>query len=112
MYALGKMGWLMNVAFFLLGLSFATIGVYVFQNIKTSGAKIGGVLMVIAAIGNFLVGIFNADPIDTLPEQMSTSGNIHAGVAGLLGFMILATLFISYQFFKQEKLKPFKSKVL
>ena len=111
-YALGKMGWLMNVAFFLFGLSFFTLGLYIFQNFKSPGAKIGGVLLILAAIGNFTAGIFNTDPVDTLPEQITTSGNIHVGAAGLLGFMILATLFISYQFYKQEKLRPYRVRVL
>lgn len=112
MYALGNLGWLMNIAFFLLGVAFIALGFYIFKNIKTLGAKIGGVLMIIAAIGNFLAGIYNTDPIDTLPEQMTTSGSIHAGAAGLLGFFILATIFISFQFFKQNYLKPYKVPVL
>src|SRR5690606_35437768 len=32
--------------------------------------------------------------------------------AGLLGCMILATLFILYQFYKQEKLRPYRVRVL
>lgn len=39
MYALGKLGWLMNIAFFLLGLAFLALGIYVFKNLKTLGAK-------------------------------------------------------------------------
>lgn len=112
MYALGKLGWLMNIAFVFLGVSFLALGIYIYKNVKTSGAKIGGVLMIIAAIGNFLAGIFNTDPIDSLPEQMTTSGSIHAGAAGLLGFFIIATIFISFQFLNQENLKPFKASVL
>ncbi|MBB4119002.1 hypothetical protein GGR32_001293 [Mesonia hippocampi] len=49
---------------------------------KTKGGKIGGILMLIAAIGNFLAGIFNTDPIHTLPENMTTSGSVHTGAAG------------------------------
>lgn len=112
MYALGHLGWLMNIAFCLLGVAFLTLGTYIFKNIKTVGAKIGGGLMTLAAVGNFLAGIFNTDPIDTLPEQMTTSGSIHTGAAGLLGFFIIATVFIGFQFAKQETLKPFKFRVI
>ncbi|WP_057938559.1 DUF998 domain-containing protein [Algoriphagus resistens] len=112
MYALGKLGWLMNIAFILLGVSFLALGIYLFKNVQTSGAKIGGIFLVIAAIGNFLAGIFNTDPVDTLPEQMTTSGSIHAGAAGLLAFFIIATIFISFQFLKRGNLKPFKVSVL
>ena len=112
MYALGKLGWLMNIAFFLLGLAFLALGIYVFKNLKTLGAKIGGGLMILAALGNFLAGVFNPDPIDTLPAHMTTSGNIHTGAAGLLGFFIIAIIFISFQFLRQTNLKPFKGSVL
>ncbi|SFW74129.1 Protein of unknown function [Sinomicrobium oceani] len=112
MYALGKLGWLMNMGFILCGVSFSALGVFVYRHIKTPGGRIGRIFMGIAAIGNFLAGIFNADPMDTLPEQMTGSGSIHAGAAGLLGFFILATLFICVQFLKQQHLRPFKMGVV
>lgn len=111
-YALGKIGWLMNIAFMLLGLSFLAIGIYVFTNIKSLGAKIGGILLMFSSIGSFLAGIFNTDPVGTLPEQMTISGNIHVAAAGLLGFMILSTFFITYQFYKLDKLRPFRTSAL
>jgi len=107
-YALGNTGWLMQIVFFLLGISFLTLGLYLIKYLPKIGSKIGGVLLVIASLGNFLAGIFNTDPVDTLPEYMTMSGQIHNAAAGLLGFMILATVFITYQFRKQEKLKPFR----
>ncbi|SDF18910.1 DUF998 domain-containing protein [Ulvibacter litoralis] len=107
-YALGNAGWLMQIVFFLLGISFLTLGLYLIKYLPKIGSKIGGVLLVIASLGNFLAGIFNTDPVDTLPEYMTMSGQIHNAAAGLLGFMILATVFITYQFRKQEKLKPFR----
>ncbi|WP_194766477.1 DUF998 domain-containing protein [Tamlana sp. I1] len=107
-YALGNAGWLMQIAFFLLGISFLTLGLYLIKYVSKIGSKIGGALLVIASLGNFLAGIFNTDPVDTLPEHMTISGQIHNAAAGLLGFMILATLFITYQFRKQEQLIPFR----
>jgi len=107
-YALGTGGWLMKIAFFLLGISFLFLGLYLIQKLPNTGSKIGGVLLIIASIGNFLAGIFNTDPVSTLPENMTISGQIHNAAAGLLGFMILATLFIAFQFRKQEQLNPFR----
>lgn len=112
MYTLGKFGWLMNIAFLLLGVSFFALGVYLFNSLRTLGAKIGGGFLILAALGNFLAGMFNPDPIDTLPEQMTISGSIHAGAAGLLGFFIIATIFVSFQFLRQNNLRPFKGSVL
>jgi len=111
-YALGTSGWLMKVAFFLLGISFLTLGLYLIQKLPNTGSKIGGVLLIIASLGNFLAGVFNTDPVSTLPDQMTISGQIHNSAAGLLGFMILATVFITFQFRKQEQLKPYKKNIL
>lgn len=107
-YALGTAGWFMKIAFFLLGISFLFLGLYLIQKFPNTGSKIGGALLILASIGNFLAGIFNTDPISALPENMTVSGQIHNSAAGLLGFMILATLFITFQFRKQEKLKAYK----
>lgn len=111
-YALGKGGFLMNIAFLLLGVSFLSLGYYLVKYIPRLGAKIGGWLLIVSSVGNFTAAIWNTDPAGTLPEGMSTSGQIHSGAAGLLGFMILATLFILYQFYKQEVLKKYKHKIL
>jgi RsiW-degrading membrane proteinase PrsW (M82 family) len=43
---------------------------------------------------------------------MTMSGQIHNSAAGLLGFMILATVFIAFQFIKREQLKPFGKNML
>lgn len=111
-YALGNAGWLMKVAFFSLGISFLFLGLYLIKKLPNTGSKIGGVLLIVASLGNFLAGAFNTDPVSTLPEQMTISGQIHNSAAGLLGFMILATVFITFQFRKQEQLKPYKKNIL
>lgn len=111
-YALGNVGWLMKVAFFSLGISFLTLGLYLIQKLPNTGSKIGGVLLILASLGNFLAGIFNTDSVSTLPDQMTMIGQIHNAAAGLLGFMILATVFITFQFKKQEQLRPYKKNIL
>ena len=102
----------MKVAFFSLGISFLFLGIYLIKKLPNTGSKVGGVLLIIASLGNFLAGIFNTDPINTFPEQMTMSGQIHNSAAGLLGFMIIATVFITFQFRKQEQLKPYKNNIL
>ena len=111
-YALGNTGWLMNVTFFSLGISFLTLGIYLIKKLPNTGSKIGGVLLIIASLGNFLAGIFNTDSVSTLPEKITISGQIHNAAAGLLAFMILATVFIAFQFRKQEQLKVYKKSIL
>ncbi|MEB2778142.1 DUF998 domain-containing protein [Algoriphagus sp. D3-2-R+10] len=111
-YALGRMGWLMNIAFFLFGLSFLSLGLFFLKKEKAVVFKIAGVFLFLAAIGNILAALFDTDPVDTLPHEMTTSGSIHAGAAGLLGFMILAAILVCFQVYRQEILKPIRFKIL
>ncbi|MDG3584183.1 DUF998 domain-containing protein [Galbibacter pacificus] len=111
-YALGEFGWLMNLAFILLGCSFAFSGMFLIQKFTNIGSKIGGILLLLASVGNFLAGFFNTDPITTSPENITVIGQIHSGAAGLLGLMIIATIFVTIQFYKQPSLKPFKISIL
>jgi len=111
-YALGNIGWLMKVAFFSLGISFLFLGIYLCEKLPNRGSKVGGVLLIIASLGNFLAGIFNTDPVSTIPDQVTISGQIHNAAAGVLGLMILATVFITFQFRIQEQLKPYKKNII
>jgi hypothetical membrane protein len=111
-YSIGNAGWLMKIAFALLGICFLFLGLCLLKSVPKTGSKIGGVLLIISSIGNLLAGIFNTDPTGTLPENMTTSGQIHNGAAGLLGLMILATVFITFQFMKQAELRPYKNAII
>lgn len=111
-YALGNFGLLMNLAFILFGVSFVFLGISIFKKSSNIGAKIGAVLLILSSIGNFITGFFNTDPIATKPDNISTSGEIHSIAASFLGFMILATIFITIQFYKQNSLKPYKKPML
>lgn len=111
-YALGKGGFLMNCAFILLGISFLFLGISLLQKVPNIGTKVGAILLLISAAGTLTAGIFNTDPITTLPENISISGKIHSTAAGLLGFMILSTIFITVQFYKQNIWRPYKKSML
>ncbi len=94
-YALGPWGWAMKIAFASMGLAFLTLGVFSFTSEKGILIKIGGTLIILAAIGSFIGSVFDTDPAGTGPDAMTTSGQIHAGAAGLLGFMVLSTIFFT-----------------
>jgi hypothetical protein len=111
-YALGNWGWLMNIAFLFLGISMLFLGSTVYNKIKSVGGRIGGILLILASVGNFLAVFFNTDPAGTLPEEMTTSGKIHSGSAGLLGLMILATIVVLWQFYKQSELRQYRTHML
>src|SRR5690606_18930640 len=95
-----------------LGMSFAFLGVSIFQKFPKIGAKIGALLLIIASIGNFIAGVFNTDPIATSPDNMSMSGVIHSVAASMLGLMIVSTIFITILYYTQNALKPYKRSML
>lgn len=111
-YAIGQMGYLMTMGFLAFGISFLFLGIYVFKNLPKIGSKIAGILLVLSAIGNFLAAFFNPDPIDTLPDNYSMSGQLHNMGAGMLGLFIIATIIITFQFYRQKPLKEFKKTML
>lgn len=102
-FALGDWGWLLRLALLMLGTTFLTLGVDTLVSQRGWGIKIGAGLLLIAAFGNFTGSLFNTDPAGTKPEAMTTSGQIHAASAGLLGLMILATIFYTIHVVRSGK---------
>ncbi len=94
-FAIGPWGWIMKIAFASLGLSFLSLGMNAIASQKGILIKIGGTLLILAALGSFVGSVFDTDPAGTKPEAMTTSGQIHAAAAGLLGFMVLSTIFFT-----------------
>ncbi|MGH2623443.1 MAG: DUF998 domain-containing protein, partial [Sphingobacterium sp.] len=87
-------------------------GISLLQKLPNIGTKAGAILLIISAVGTLAAGIFNTDPITTLPENITISGKIHSTAAGLLGFMILSTIFITVQFYKQNIWRPYRKSML
>jgi len=102
-FALGDWGWLLRLALLMLGTTFLSLGVDTLVSQRGWVIKIGAVLLLVAALGNFTGSLFNTDPVGTKPEDMTTSGQIHAASAGLLGFMILATIFYTLHVVRSGK---------
>jgi uncharacterized protein DUF998 len=93
-YEIGDYGWIMMLAFLFLALSCAALFVAVRSQIRTTGGKIGLVLLLVSALGLTIAAIFTSDPITASREELTTHGNLH-GVGALLGiptFPIAATL--------------------
>ena len=82
-YAIGRYGWMMQVAFVCLAFSCISIAIAGWPQVMTTGGKIGMVLLVIAAIGLTIAAFNNTDPANTLKVDMSPHGKMHG-----FGFMI------------------------
>lgn len=95
-YALGRNGWLMTVAFYSLAASYLALFVALRSIVKGAGGYPGLGLLLIAAIGAAMGGLFPMDPVHTPSDQATQSGQLH-GVGALLGIpgLILAVSFIN-----------------
>jgi hypothetical protein len=73
---------------------------------------IGSFLFLVGAIGIVLGGIFTTDPVNTAPEAVTTSGNLHnlGGALGLAGF--LGTLIYSAKLLRSGSWTSGQSSVL
>src|SRR5262245_18090401 len=88
-YEIGKYGWIMQVAFLALALGNVALFVAIRNCMKGLWGRIGSLLFLLGAIGTVLGGIFTTDPVNTAPEAVTTSGNLHnlGGALGLAGFL-------------------------
>jgi hypothetical membrane protein len=83
-YALGRLGWIMNVAFLSLALGLAAFAAALGRALRPAArSRVGQVLFAIAALGILGSGLFNADPNG---EAESWHGIGHA-MAGLVAFL-------------------------
>src|SRR5262245_19779154 len=76
-YEIGRFGWAMQLAF--ISLSIASVGAIaaVGSKAKSIMGYIGLVLLLVAATGMIIGGIFPSDPITTDPDALSASGEMH-----------------------------------
>src|SRR5262249_18621375 len=87
-YEIGKNGWIMQVAFLALAIGNVALFVAIRNSMQGLWGRIGSFLFLAGAIGTVLGGIFIPDPINTAPDAVTTSGNLHnlGGALGLAGF--------------------------
>lgn len=111
-YAIGKHGWIMQVAFLVLALANVALFVAIRNWMQGLWGRIGSFLFLIGTIGTVLGGVFITDPINTAPEAATTSGNLHnlGGGLGLAGF--LGTLVYSAQLLRSAPWKSARRSIL
>lgn len=103
-YAIGNNGWIMMLAFLLLGMAYLALYAAV-KPLVPSGrtGKIGLILLLISAAGLILAGVFVTDPITASEAEHTTAGAIHS-LGGTLGMaMPFAALFLFLAIRKESK---------
>lgn len=88
-YAIGKYGWLMQLAFLSLAISNVATWLAIRDALTSFWGRVGSVLFLVGTLGLLLAAIFVTDPINAPPEARTTSGNLHniGGGLGLFGFI-------------------------
>lgn len=102
-YEVGRLGWLMQLAFIFLGLSclLFAMGMWIELNIL---GKIGAVLLWVTAGGMFMGGIFKTDALNTSQEALTMSGTLHQ-FGAMLDQLPFASLLITVALFKRNNWK-------
>lgn len=102
-YQVGRFGWLMQLAFLSLGLSSFLLVMGLWNELNVVG-KIGLVMLLIAASGMFIAGIFKTDALNTSPEQQTMSGKLHQ-LGAMLDQVPFAALLVTIALFKKDSWK-------
>lgn len=99
-YAIGKNGWIMQLAFLSLAVANVTTWFAIRGCLRTTSGKVATGLFLLGTLGLILAAMFVSDPINTPSTLQTTSGNIHnlGGALGLFGF--LGTLIFSARLLK------------
>src|SRR5262245_31308587 len=76
-YESGRFGWAMQLAFFALATASVSAIAAVWSQAKSRIGYVGLGLLLVAATGSIIGGIFPSDPITTDPEALSARGKMH-----------------------------------
>lgn len=96
-YAIGQHGWIMKLTFVIWAASCAALAVALKGEARTRPAKIGIAVLFLVAIAQVFAGLFPQDPVTARPDELTTTGNVHAAVTmvGIPGIPIAAMLISS-----------------
>jgi hypothetical protein len=103
-YEIGKFGWVMQLAFFSLAIANLSAIAAVWSQAKSIIGYIGLGLLLVAATGLIIGGIFPSDPITTDPEALSASGKMHI-LGATLGIpaMPVAVALVSWALIRRNR---------
>ncbi|HEY3422212.1 MAG TPA: DUF998 domain-containing protein [Methanocellaceae archaeon] len=108
-YELGSYGWMMQLAFFSMGLGCLATLVALWPYVQSIVGRIGLVLLAVAGFIGSGAGIFLTDPITASVNAATLSGAMHTvcGFVFILGFPIAVTL-IGYGLARSQAWTPMR----
>lgn len=90
-YEIGKHGWIMRIAFFLLAGSCVTLFIALYSDVRGFWGKFGLGLLLLSAVGMILAGVFTSD---SMTGSRTPNGQIHE-LGAMLDSIPFAALFIN-----------------
>ena len=107
-WAIGKFGWLMQIAFFCSALSYLFLFLSLKRDVDGTWGKIGLLLLFICFIGTIGVGAFVTDPY---PPDFTIATTLIHTISGALAMVLLpfAALFINRSLMRNEHWKAAKN---
>jgi len=96
-YAIGRHAWIMKGGFLIWALSCAALALALWQEVRNRAGKVGVGILLLVAAAMVPAGLFPQDPITAAPNELTTSGSIHAlaSMIGIPGLPIAAVLISS-----------------
>src|SRR5712692_4176925 len=93
-YALGRFGWMMSLAFILMGVSYLATAIGIFSSSSSVIAKVGVAILVAAGLAATAAAFLPMDPPALAPQMMTVTGRLHSimGMIAIPGFPVAAIL--------------------
>ncbi|WP_431786007.1 DUF998 domain-containing protein [Paenibacillus lactis] len=110
-YALGSVGWLMQLAFGLLAAAQIGVAIAIFPQIRSITGYIGLAILAISAAGVLIAAVFVTDPISVSPEAATFSGKMHS-IGAMLDYTPVAALLLSLALTRSKPWRPVRKRLL
>jgi hypothetical protein len=104
-YEIGDHGWVMRLAFFLLALSCASLGIAISSQIRTVGGYLGLGMLVLSAIGMTMAGIFVTEPVNASRVAQTAHGRLHE-LGAMLDSVPFAAVLINWSLARNQAWRP------
>jgi hypothetical protein len=113
-YAIGRHGWIMELAFMIWAASCAALALALRREVRTFLGRAGVAVLLIVAAALVAAGLFPQDPVTAQPQEITTSGTIHAiaSIIGIPGIPVAAMLISSSLWRSNPAWTPYRSTIM
>lgn len=113
-YAIGRHGWIMKLAFLIWAASCAALVLALRREVQTFFGRTGVAVLLIVAAALVVAGLFPQDPVTAKPDEITTSGTIHAiaSMIGIPGIPVAAMLISSSLWRTNPAWAPHRSAIM